>query len=415
MNTIVELERARRYAWYNLIVGFVAYFYILGFPNILMPVLYPDIILDTGWSRAEVISFATYKFITMTIFVFLLAFWIDVVGARLLLIAGALIIGLSMSAFMYIDSLWMYYMLAVMFGIGSICANLSVKVILSRWFYARQGRVIGFVLVGSGVVGVIAPVITEMMSQAFGWRATVVLLSIGIYLLILPLILFFTRDDPKDYGYDSREIDPGAKETNEQPISDSDQPDFSTIKNSMNFWLVGLAIFLIALVEGGMMQHTKTFLQLDIGFSGTEAAWFFTLTMLISLAGRFLFGWSYDLWSVKGVALCYMFIGLGALLGFFVTGMVTAFVFCIIRGLAHGGVLVDVPVLAKHVFGMRSLSKIMAVYTGAYSLGMATGAWSFGYSHDLLGSYMEIFLLSILLSILAAWLVYRVQPRYWHR
>jgi len=179
--------------------------------------------------------------------------------------------------------------------------------------------------------------------------------------------------------------------------------------------LIALAIYFVAIVEGGMMQNTKTYLQLDVGFSGEQAAWFFTLLMLTSLVGRYLFGWFYDLLSVKGVSVCFIIIGMGALMALPVTGLFTAFIFCIVRGFGHGGVLVEIPVLAKHVFGERSMSRVISIYTGAYSLGMATGGWSFGYSYDYFGSYRVIFLVSIVLCLISASIVYRARPVFWQR
>jgi len=207
MNTKIELDKARRFAWFNLIAGFIAYFYILGFPAVLMPNLYPYIISDTGWSRGEVTSFASYKFVTMTLFVFMLVFFIERMGAKRLLITGIIINGLSMGCFIFIDSLWMYYGLAVCFGLGAISGNVAIKVLISRWYYARQGRAIGFALMGSGIAGVVAPVVIEMMTQAIGWKFTVVYLSMGIWIFILPLILYLTHDDPEEFGYTSQDLD----------------------------------------------------------------------------------------------------------------------------------------------------------------------------------------------------------------
>jgi OFA family oxalate/formate antiporter-like MFS transporter len=90
-------------------------------------------------------------------------------------------------------------------------------------------------------------------------------------------------------------------------------------------------------------------------------------------------------------------------------------VFTLMRGASHGGVMVDIPIFSKHVFGVRTLAKTVAIFSAANSAGAAIAIGAVGYAHDALGSYTISFIVLIVLAILAAALVWRIEPKYWVR
>ena len=96
-----------------------------------------------------------------------------------------------------------------------------------------------------------------------------------------------------------------------------------------------------------------------------------------------------------------------------IQGTVMLGAFALTRGLAHGGAIVDIPVLSKHCFGPKLLGRTIGLLTAFVTLGFAAGPPITGYLYDLEGSYRTAFLLLIAASVGAGITVLRVRPSYW--
>ena len=95
-----------------------------------------------------------------------------------------------------------------------------------------------------------------------------------------------------------------------------------------------------------------------------------------------------------------------------VSGLLTALVFSLVRGSAHGGLLVQKAIFAKHCFGPTQLGKLIGILTAVASVGYAVGPWAVGWMYDQHGTYRYAFASLIGLSIASATLLTWVQPTY---
>src|SRR5690606_20938109 len=87
--------------------------------------------------------------------------------------------------------------------------------------------------------------------------------------------------------------------------------------------------------------------------------------------------------------------------------------FIVVRGIAHGGLIVDVPILTKHYFGIERIGMTMGIMGVCVNLGFAAGPPVFGWLADVYGSFspgMAIFGTIALGATLSIWWV---KPRYW--
>ena len=76
----------------------------------------------------------------------------------------------TLLGFAFVGGLTSYYAVGVLLGIAGPGAMVSCFVLVGRTFRASQGTATGMVLLGTAIGGVVMPVVTVELIQAFGWR-----------------------------------------------------------------------------------------------------------------------------------------------------------------------------------------------------------------------------------------------------
>ena len=164
-----------------------------------------------------------------------------------------------------------------------------------------------------------------------------------------------------------------------------------------------------------MFQHTMLYLQRDVGLSREVAALGLSGTFAIGVLAKIGAGWVYDRYSIKGIQCWYVFVAIGVGLAFPVAGLATLLLFTLGRGVAHGGLVSEGSVLAKHCYGPRLMNKVLPVLTGIFTLGAAAGPIVLSQAADRFGSYTLGFVAYIVISLIAAVLLQGVRPLYRER
>lgn len=399
-----EAARSVYYGWWVVTAAFLSIVFVFGVPTVILPVLYSPIIDEFGWTRAQVTLVATMKFAAGAVVGVVFGFLVDRISIRRIVLLSAVVSGAAMIAFLAIQSLWQFYAIGLVLGLGSIGIMVSMKVLVSRWFTRRQGFAVGIALLGTSVAGSFAPVLASGLIDRVGWRGAVALMSLGIWAVALPFFLWKAKDAPGAELQDDAELAP-------QSVTATEALSLGDVLRTRTFWFVALAVFLIGFVDQAMTQHTVLYLDKDLGMGRAAAASGLSLIFFMSIAGKVGFGWFFDKWSVRGVSLCYLLMAVGVALAFSVTGALSLLLFAAVRGSAHGGTIVDDAVLAKHCFGPRFLGRIIGILTACGTLGFAAGPPLMGYLYDTQGSYRTAFLLLIAMSIAAGLSLFLAFPR----
>lgn len=376
----------------------------------MLPLLYGPMTEQFGWSRSDVTILASAKFISGAVAAFFVGKFIQRFGARLTTLITSLIVGFSMISFIFITELWHLALIGSFLGIGSISLVITVKVIVSRWFHGRIGLALGLALLGTSAAGSTLTFIMEPLLIEYGWRTTVAILSSGIWFFALPFFLFIAKETPDDIGVKTEGISDKQAARNENLPSQF--LDFAATVKGRTFLAMGVGVFLIGFVDQGLLQHTVEFVDKDAGLGRDLARWAFSLIMTISIFGKVCFGWLFDKIAVKGVVICYIAIGIGALLAFPVAGLETLIAFCVARGISHGGTIVDVPYLCRQAFGPVILPRTVGTMTMILSAGFAAGPYIIGVMYENSGSYDNALYLCVALSLLAASSLMFVRPKY---
>jgi len=96
-----------------------------------------------------------------------------------------------------------------------------------------------------------------------------------------------------------------------------------------------------------------------------------------------------------------------------VSGLFTMTLFLVVRNIAHGGMIVEAPVITKHYLGPRNLGMTIGIVSVFVNLGFAAGPPLLGYLYDLNGNYTFGFVLYSGIAILAGLFLLPLKPRYW--
>lgn len=363
----------------------------------MMPVLYSPIIDEFGWSRTQVMLIVSMKFGAGAVIGLLFGVLLDRMSIRKIVLFAGTLSGLAIIAFLAIQSLTMFYFIGLFLGLGAVGVMISMKVLVSRRFREQQGFAMGAALLGTSVGGTLTPMLARYLIETLGWREAAALMSAGIWLIALPAFLWVVKDEDFEQAQEQS----------------GDSGDFSTILRQRSFWMLVAAVLLIGFVDQAMSQNFVLYLEKDVGLSFAAAAGAASTAALFSIFGKVGFRWVYDKLSTKGVTICYVLMALSILIAIPVQGSFLLGALVLTRGLAHGGAIVDIPVLSKHCFGPKVLGRTIGVLTACLTVGFATGPLVVGYIYDPQGTYRYAFMPLAVMSLAAGAAVLGARPVYW--
>ncbi|OJJ29924.1 hypothetical protein ASPWEDRAFT_55440 [Aspergillus wentii DTO 134E9] len=84
----------------------------------------------------------------------------------------------------------------VAFGIGGCLAFTPAIVFMNEWFVERKGFAFGVVWGGSGLTGIILPIVLQALLSQYGWQTTLRASSVGVFILGLPFLFFLKPRNP---------------------------------------------------------------------------------------------------------------------------------------------------------------------------------------------------------------------------
>ena len=178
--------------------------------------------------------------------------------------------------------------------------------------------------------------------------------------------------------------------------------------------LIAAGIFLVSAVDQALMQNYVSFLRFDKGMDlRATISWAGSLLAVIGVVAKVGSGWFYDRFSIRGIAFFYFLLAASVFLGLPVAGIGSLLLFITVRGIAHGGLIVDVPILTKHYFGMERIGLTMGIMAVCVNLGFAVGPPVFGLLADIFGSFSVGMIIYGVIASIATLTLLPIKPRFW--
>lgn len=315
-----------------------------------------------------------------------------------LMAAGGAALGLVLWADSYIASPWQLYLGFGVFTAIAVAAAGWIPAIVQvqRDFQDKLGLALGIVSSGVGLGMLLVVPLTQLLIDAYGWRAAFRVLAAICVLWIVPSSLVVLRRAPTP----RRAPQPAA--TAQQRHSST-----STLAEAMRgapFWLMFAAYFFGNVCSQMLHVHQVAYL-VDLGVSAIIAASVVGVVGASSIAGKIGGGWLSDRMERELVYLGGITIMLASVAAL---AMLTAapaawaiYGYAVLFGVGYSATASLIPAMVSDRFGGRHFGAIVGAGLMGSAVGSALGPWMAGYLFDRTGSYMLAFAIAAGCGIVA--------------
>jgi MFS family permease len=329
--------------------------------------------VDAGRAESFIAVAANITFLMSGVFSLLGGWLLAYIRLRTLMLIGCLFLGGGLLLHAWAASVETVYLARFLMGASLGFVGVAPNVVLiSRWFRERRGTPLGIVLTGTSIGGAIVPLIAAPIIAAYGWRMAMVTVSLLVWLVLLPAVVFLVRDD-----IDTAEaaIDVEAAERT-----------FRQALTMPLFWVFGLCAALVFYPIFVTSQQFILYLQSPkIGVSAASAAFAQSALFAVSVGGKFLAGFLSDKFRTVSIMVACAGLMFASTLVLFALTASTALLFLLPFALGYGGTFVLLQRLAADLFGRREIGKVLGAVTLIEVIGAAVGGRITGYLADQAG------------------------------
>jgi sugar phosphate permease len=314
-------------------------------------------------------------------------------------------IGVALTSIMR-DPWHMIVLWGVTVGIGAgAVANIVAAMVAARWFTTRRGLVLG-VMSSSVATGqlMFLPTLASI-TTAYGWRATVLTVAAVVF-AILPVVAYFMRDRPADVGL-APYGESGGPKAAPPPTGNPVMLALNTLSEAIqvrDFWLLAGTFFICGASTNGLIGTHLIPACLDNGISEVTGAGLLAAMGVFNLIGTTGSGWLSDrvdsrillaiYYGLRGLSLIYLPYSFVSLYGLSI--------FTVFYGLDWFATVAPTVRLIGNTFGREKTGLVYGWVFVAHQLGGASAAYFGGMLRENYGTYLESFVLSGLLCLLAA-------------
>jgi MFS family permease len=383
---------------------------LVGGPNLtLAGVLFPPLLREFHWTHAQVARIAATAAFTTGVLGPVTGWLVDRIGARWLMAAGLLLIGLSDLAISTVHSLDSMAALFAIVGVGaSLSGLIPMMVVAISWFKARRGIATGTVIAGLSTGMTISPPLVTWVIAHWGWRIVMRLLSLPIFFIVIPVVLMFVHAQPVPAQPGGATARFRADETARLPGL-----ELAAALVTATFWMLFAGQFVYSVGNAAVFVHQITFL-VGAGYSPEKAAWIFSSQTAFSGLGALVLGALADRVGPRAMLALAMFshaVGVASLLATASPHLTLVWIvmFDIFWGMASGfGNLM--PMLITETLGIRRLGTLMGVIGLCTAMASSFAPIVSGRLFDRTGSYTLPFELAMLLMVIGGTLISLVRP-----
>ena len=382
------------YGWYIVAASAIIGIVIGGTTMRGFTALVDPMVATFGWSYTQISLAMTLRGIEGGVTNPLMGAMADRWPARRLVFIGVIISGLGILFLSQVNNLPTFYTSFIIIGLGgSLGMQVVPAVVIARWFRKNTGKAYGTLAAGIGLSGFLVPLVT-MMVDNYGWRAYLVMVTIGVFAICLPMSLLF-RNRPEDYG-----LLPDGKLPNSLTVSRGQQTqDVSMgVKEALKtraFWHIGIAFMLQIAGGSAVLLHTMPYLS-SLGIERSTASMVVMYIAIVSIPSRFVFGWLSDTFRKSYVIAASMVLtSIGLFLFSIINGSSFGSIvgFIIVYGTVVGAYISLRPPIHREYFGVRKFGSILGLGSIFITIGVITAPPLAGWVFDTRGVYYPIWLI----------------------
>jgi len=394
------------YGWWIVFACFFIAFYIGGTGRYGFTAFFEPIAEEFSWSYTQISIAASLCSSGVGILAPFAGFLVDRFGPGRLIFCGTLMIGFGFIIVSRINSLTTFYGAFVIVALGlSVCSGTVLMTAVANCFRKNVGKALGIMACGFGAGGILIPLIVRLIN-IYQWRTTLIILGLGMWLIGIPLS-FVIRNKPEQYDY----LRDGETLTEQvsTPKSQDGEVGLKGALKSRSFWHLSIAEAIRQMIVMAVVTHVMPYLS-SLDISRSRAAFVATSIPLLSIIGRFGFGWLGDIFDKRYVmAGAYSLTGVGLLAFSYAQTTWLISPFLILFPLSFGAFVLRGAIVREY-FGMASFGKIFGIVMGIAAVGGAMGPFLAGLTYDTFGSYHPIWLAFAGISIVPVILMLTMKP-----
>jgi predicted MFS family arabinose efflux permease len=282
-------------------------------------------------------------------------------------------------------------------------------VFVQRNFQERLGLSVGIISSGVGVGMLLVVPLTQLLIDAFGWRAAFRVLGVIAVVWIVPSSLWLRRM-MLAHVPENREIrgQTPAKQNREDSGSD---PTLAQAMRTQPFWLL-MAMFFFGNVASQTLHVHQVAYLVDQGLAALTAASVVGVVGLASIVGKTGGGWLSDRVEREAVYVAGIAILVASafvLLSVKGSAAWPAYGYALLLGIGYSVTAAITPVMVSDRFSGPHFGAIVGVGLMGTAAGSALGPWMAGRLYDLTASYMIAFLIAAACGAIAGAAAWRAR------
>jgi MFS family permease len=387
----------------------VALWLTLGISSGLMfsfPVFLVPLLEEFRWPRGVAAGAFSLSAIVQGVLSPVVGALVDRVGARRVILAGTVVLGVACLLGSQITALWHLYLVTGVLTAASVCAVGSVPIgaLVAQWFAFRQASMMGVVFSGMGVGVLTVGPLAQWLISTHGWRSAYMILGVGALAVLVPLVWIGVRETPRA---------PAAATVRGAPARAVGM-NVRTAVATRAFWALFFAYLCTPLAVFTVVTHQVAF-AVDHGFPRLFVASIFGLTGFMSIVGRIMFGVAADrIGRAPSATISYGCTAVGTLALLSLERWhhpAALYAYALLFGLGFGARGPIITAIAAELFPGRRFGAIYGFLSVGNGLGGAIGPWFAGALFDLTGSYRVAFLVATLFCVAGSVCFWLAEPR----
>lgn len=402
--------KAIYYGWWVLAVAFAGEMFAIGSTTYAFGLFVKPLSEAYAADRATINTGLMLFIVGMGLSAPFIGRLLDRFPARVLMPAGAALMGLGLVAIALAAELWvMALAIALPVAIGAtLIGPLAANTLGARWFVRRRGLALGIVAVGTSVGGaVMVPLLAFNMEQ-FGWRGALIVQGALILVAMSVLAALVVRSRPQDLGLAADGDAVVAARAAPPP-----EQDWTARRafGERDFWCIALAVAATFAVNQATLISLVPY-GTDRGFTLAQAQWLVSFLAACSIFGKLAIGALADRMDKRWLLLVVVAAVLVEQAALLVQpGYATLLVVCGLAGFASGGTLPVWAALIGERFGARSFGYVMGLMNPVNTVVSLVAIGFVGRVFDTTRSYDLAFKVFLGVALAAAVLTVLITPR----
>ncbi|MBB3612357.1 MFS transporter [Rhizobium sp. BK602] len=345
----------------------------------------------TNWSHAGIASAMTLNFLVMGLGGFLWGAASDRFGPRIVVLIGAVLLGLALVLASRAASLLQFQLTyGILVGLAASAFFAPMIAATTAWFDEHRSLAVSLVSAGMGVAPMTVSPFARWLISAYDWQTAMMLIGVLAWILLVPAALLVRQP-----------LEAAEGSTVDQSADGADIP-LGRIFRSPQFLVLGGTFFACCAAHSGPIFHMVSYATI-CGVAPMAAVSIYSVEGLAGLGGRILYGTLADRLGVKPVLVAGLLVQAAALATYLLVSRLGEFyALAVVFGSAYGGIMPLYAVLAREYFGPRVIGTVFGAATMLSSIGMAFGPLIGGWIFDTFANYSWLFIGSAMVGLGAA-------------